>query len=207
MKTSAHKTTSNWLEHLHSLLDRERALTLDRIKHLRREQAQDATPLPGDTLDEARSLAEIETHAGLIERAEARLKAIDDALSRVERNSYGLCERCGNEIPRDRLRVLPLAAYCIDCKRKSDDANPAGTGAIDEASRKHCVLPREMDESLETQDSISEPEDRLFVRDNKPRGRSLENSSNCRRWQRPGGAVASNGANNRANEATSTHTV
>ena len=160
-------------EQLKGLLDRERMLTLERIRSLRSAQAQDAAPPPGDELDEAHSTAEVETHAGLIERAESRLNAIDDALTRVRLNRYGLCDKCGNEIPHRRLRALPLAEYCINCERKRPDATASGEGSIDSASSKRWSVPKEMDESLETQDALVEPEERLSVRDGQPMGVEL----------------------------------
>lgn len=40
---------------------------------------------------------------------------IDAALGRVERGSYGLCCRCGEEIDIERLRADSAAPFCIDC--------------------------------------------------------------------------------------------
>ena len=172
MKASPHKTNDR-LQRLRRILDRERVHTSERVRQLREDQQQDATLAPGDELDEARSLAEIETHAGLIERVEDRLRAIDDAVSQLERNRYGLCLGCGNEIPLLRLRALPFAAYCVGCQRKRDRSARTGEGFIDEASGKRWAIPTEMDESLETQDAIVEPEERLVVHDKEPFGSEL----------------------------------
>ncbi len=29
--------------------------------------------------------------------------------------TYGLCERCGEEVPVERLKVEPFARYCVPC--------------------------------------------------------------------------------------------
>src|ERR1700720_1366461 len=34
------------------------------------------------------------------------LTAIDEAMGRLERGIYGICEECGQEIPEERLRVI-----------------------------------------------------------------------------------------------------
>jgi RNA polymerase-binding transcription factor len=172
MKVSEQHREHGHLQRLRRILDRERAQTYERIRELRDEQQQDATPLPSDEFDEARALAEIETHARLIEVAEGRLNEIDDALARLETNRYGLCEGCGNEIPIARLRALPFATYCVRCQQKRD-VKESSDRSIDEASSRLWQTPTEMDESLETQDAIAEPEERLSVRDKKPFGSEL----------------------------------
>ena len=42
-------------------------------------------------------------------------KDIADAFRRLEDGTYGLCERCGKEIPLKRLKVEPFARYCVPC--------------------------------------------------------------------------------------------
>jgi DnaK suppressor protein len=41
---------------------------------------------------------------------------IDDALRKLERGTYGLCETCGQNILKARLEALPYARQCIACK-------------------------------------------------------------------------------------------
>ena len=70
---------------INEILQAERARICKRILELRRDQNEDVTPAPADELDEAQSLAEAETHASLIEAAESRLKAIDEAVEDLPR--------------------------------------------------------------------------------------------------------------------------
>src|ERR1700761_57934 len=106
---------------INEILQAERARICKRILELRRDQNEDVTPAPADELDEAQSLAEAETHASLIEAAESRLKAIDEAVERLAQNHYGLCEQCGNEISADRLKALSFAVFCVACQQKRDE--------------------------------------------------------------------------------------
>ena len=53
----------------------------------------------------------------LEENAEAVLSEIDAALARIAIGTYGPCARCQPPIAEDRLRALPYAKRCIDCKR------------------------------------------------------------------------------------------
>jgi len=59
--------------------------------------------------------------AFLFASAEGRvLLEIDDALRRLYRGEYGVCESCGNPIARARLEVMPHARLCIACKEKEE---------------------------------------------------------------------------------------
>jgi DnaK suppressor protein len=170
MRTKTISDNADRIRNLRQILNHERTLALTRIREIRQMQEQDVSPPPSDELDVARSLADVETHAGLIDRAEFRLKAIDHALSRLEGGRYGICEDCGEDIPVERLNVLPFAACCVSCHHARNRRVKPGEGTLDEPSRHLWTLPEEMDESLEKQDSLTEPEEALTVRDQGPFG-------------------------------------
>jgi DnaK suppressor protein len=44
---------------------------------------------------------------------------IDDALHKLERGTYGYCEICHKPIPKQRLRAMPFARLCVECKTGS----------------------------------------------------------------------------------------
>lgn len=48
---------------------------------------------------------------------EMRLKNIDLALEKIKKGKYGLCEKCGKEIPLERLEVAPEARFCLKCEK------------------------------------------------------------------------------------------
>jgi RNA polymerase-binding protein DksA len=45
---------------------------------------------------------------------------IDRAIRRIDENNYGSCERCGQPIDAVRLKALPHASLCLDCKRREE---------------------------------------------------------------------------------------
>ena len=61
-----------------------------------------------------------DTMAGLLERLEGRerheLDEIEVAQARLESGRFGVCERCGQAIPRARLRAVPFTRYCRPCQ-------------------------------------------------------------------------------------------
>jgi RNA polymerase-binding transcription factor DksA len=46
------------------------------------------------------------------------LGALDDALDRIEKATYGVCEECTGKIPTKRLEAYLAARLCVDCKSK-----------------------------------------------------------------------------------------
>jgi DnaK suppressor protein len=52
----------------------------------------------------------------LSERASQVVADIDQALLRIDEGSYGVCARCGKEIPERRLDALPTARYDAECQ-------------------------------------------------------------------------------------------
>ncbi|NOZ28430.1 MAG: conjugal transfer protein TraR [Chloroflexi bacterium] len=61
-------------------------------------------------------LIEREKSAALLAALEAKLKSIEAALRAIEKGQYGICERCGQPIPPERLEVKPDATLCVQCQ-------------------------------------------------------------------------------------------
>ncbi len=74
----------------------------------------------GDILDSVSEERTRELDLILTDREKRKLSQIDDALDRIEENTYGLCEECGIKIPKARLKVLPFAKYCVECQEKNE---------------------------------------------------------------------------------------
>jgi len=47
---------------------------------------------------------------------ENKLKNVIEALEKMEKENYGICENCGKEITLERLEINPSAKTCINCK-------------------------------------------------------------------------------------------
>lgn len=58
-----------------------------------------------------------ELEEGLDEGVRTTLRAIDEALARIEKGTYGTCEICGKPIGEERLRAIPWASRCIEHAR------------------------------------------------------------------------------------------
>jgi len=49
------------------------------------------------------------------------LKKIDESLEKIETNTYGVCELCGEEINTKRLEARPVTTMCIECKTEQEE--------------------------------------------------------------------------------------
>lgn len=83
----------------------------------------------GDALDAAADTVQDELNSQLVEVESKELVAIEEAIVKFHQGSYGDCEDCGKPIPLNRLRAIPYANECIECRRKterdSEGASPA----------------------------------------------------------------------------------
>lgn len=70
--------------------------------------------------DAAQSTAERAKVLSLAEGLRQRLEDLDEALERIDEGTYGVCERCGNEINPERLDAVPAASLCMPCKQKGN---------------------------------------------------------------------------------------
>lgn len=53
------------------------------------------------------------------------IKKIRKALDRIENKTYGVCEKCGEDIFLERLKARPVTTQCIDCKTKEETVERA----------------------------------------------------------------------------------
>ncbi len=73
-----------------------------------------------DVTDQASAEVDQNFVLRLKEREQKLLKKIDEALDRLSTSTYGICERCGQEIPYKRLKARPVTTLCIECKTQQE---------------------------------------------------------------------------------------
>jgi DnaK suppressor protein len=83
----------------------------------------EAVRLP-DSVDQSAHSSEESIQVHLRQTDSKLLKAIDAALNRIERGTFGVCEVCAQPIPAPRLKAVPWARQCRDCKEQQDAGEP-----------------------------------------------------------------------------------
>ncbi|MBW2603222.1 MAG: RNA polymerase-binding protein DksA [Deltaproteobacteria bacterium] len=54
------------------------------------------------------------------DRENKLIKKIKKGLDRIENGTFGICEKCGEDISVKRLKARPVTTHCIDCKTKEE---------------------------------------------------------------------------------------
>ena len=70
----------------------------------------------GDIVDEANNIYELQVLSKLTEKEQEKLEEINEALKRIEDGVYGKCVVCGREIEEKRIKAIPWAKKCVNCK-------------------------------------------------------------------------------------------
>jgi DnaK suppressor protein len=123
--TSTNKRSDRYDELKQMLEDRRREILSEvqsRIKDVRSEGAGGLTAGVVDA--EETSVADIQEdiELALIQMKAETLARINEALGRLEENTYGRCNECAEEISPQRLRALPFAIRCKDCEEARERA-------------------------------------------------------------------------------------
>ena len=104
------------LDKFKNMLIMEKQSILQHLTELEGVSVNEMTQSGGDSVD----LASLEITQAAIQKLGNRekklIEKIDHALAKFERDEFGVCERCGEDISVGRLEARPVAQYCIDCK-------------------------------------------------------------------------------------------
>ncbi len=74
----------------------------------------------GDMADQADGNNEVHIQLKLKQTDAKILQAIEEALARLEKGTYGTCRDCGEPISQARLSAIPWTRVCITCKEKQN---------------------------------------------------------------------------------------
>ncbi|MEV6300944.1 TraR/DksA family transcriptional regulator [Actinoplanes sp. NPDC051861] len=88
---------------------------LSEITALQRERFADSAG--DDQADTGTKTFEREQEITLANNLLERITQVERAIGRLGAGNYGWCERCGNQIPVERLAAFPSATLCVSCKQ------------------------------------------------------------------------------------------
>lgn len=77
-----------------------------------------AAERPADVADQATEAAQADLQAHLHQTDSRLLRAIEEALARIDRQTFGVCEVCNRPISPARLDAVPWTHLCRDCKEQ-----------------------------------------------------------------------------------------
>ena len=118
-RTNSRKLTADEIRKLTALLLAKRNEILGNVSEMEiealRRDRTDLSNMPLHIADAGSDNYEIDNTLGLMDSERRLLGEIDDALRRIERHTYGICEGAGERIPKKRLQAIPWARHCVKC--------------------------------------------------------------------------------------------
>jgi DnaK suppressor protein len=60
------------------------------------------------------------------DRERKLINKIREAMERIEAGEFGICEECGEEIGKARLKARPVTTLCIECKTEQERQEKIG---------------------------------------------------------------------------------
>ncbi|OGM90569.1 hypothetical protein A2755_03380 [Candidatus Wolfebacteria bacterium RIFCSPHIGHO2_01_FULL_48_22] len=108
--------TAQEAQEFKKILQEDKHKTLADLKELESPPDFGNEPGPEDEIDEAKQAFDNEGSAKSYRR---RISEIDAALARIEKGTYGVCEKTGKEIPKEVLEINPVARFHPDYLKQS----------------------------------------------------------------------------------------
>lgn len=103
-----------------------RAVLIDEMKSLLGEADKtvtemnvDAESFP-DPTDRATQESDRNFELRIRDRERKLMSKVKEALDRLDKGEFGICEECGEKISDARLKARPVTTLCIDCKMEAE---------------------------------------------------------------------------------------
>ena len=136
-KTNKSGLTSEEIREFKALLLEKLEKILDNVVCMEEETLRkprtDLSNLPFHMADVGTDTFELENTLGLVDSERKLLLEIIDALGRIEKGTYGICEGNNEPIPKARLKAIPWARYCFACASLSEKGLLAREDYFDES--------------------------------------------------------------------------
>lgn len=114
------------LKKYQELLEKEKKEIEEKLQRLLDDAKEITIKIPDFSTEgeegsvEADQVEEMSNLISLKQVWEGELKNIDEALERIKKGIYGICQKCQKEIDEKRLEVEPTAIFCSECLKKME---------------------------------------------------------------------------------------
>ena len=117
-------------ENIRTNLQRRRQGILPKISGEQHLQTMDEAT-HGDSLDVASNARDREITFMLKSRELGELRAIEDALERMNHEDFGICANCEDPIEIKRLEAIPWTRFCRSCQEEMESRKASGRLNVD----------------------------------------------------------------------------
>jgi DnaK suppressor protein len=102
-------------DYFRGILQEEMRVLLEEAGKTVSEMTADNTNFP-DPNDRATQESDRTFELRIRDRERKLINKIKEALERIDDDTFGICEMCGEDISAARLKARPVTTLCIDCK-------------------------------------------------------------------------------------------
>jgi len=108
-------------ERYRKMLLKKKEEIVDKISETFNESKEVESGIAQDVVDKAESSYTKEFLLSLTNAEREQLLLIDEALKRIDKKEFSICQSCGKNINKKRLDVVPWTPHCIDCQQKEEE--------------------------------------------------------------------------------------
>jgi DnaK suppressor protein len=112
-------------EEFRQMLLQKKEKIVRKLSELTNESKEMETNVAQDVVDKAETSYTKEFLLSLSDADREQLLLIDEALKRLRREEFGVCQLCHQEIGRKRLEAVPWTPFCINCQEKAEEESRA----------------------------------------------------------------------------------
>ncbi|MHB1646360.1 MAG: TraR/DksA family transcriptional regulator [Candidatus Acididesulfobacter diazotrophicus] len=109
-------TSEELIEIKQNLIKMRKSLLKEIDMSVKEGSSKDMSEPSGDIYDISSNERDRELSYMLGDRERNKIREIDNAISKIEDGTYGICDECGETISKKRLSVIPYSNLCIICK-------------------------------------------------------------------------------------------
>jgi RNA polymerase-binding transcription factor DksA len=111
----ASKIKPEWIKYYKTLLDlRERLM--NQMSGLAKESAEEMSSYSLHMADSGTDNFDRDFALSLLSSDQDAIYEIEEALRRIEKNTYGVCELTGKQIPKARLDAIPWTRFTVEAQ-------------------------------------------------------------------------------------------
>ncbi len=156
--TSTAEIKEEWVKYYRNLLQlRERLLS--QMSGLAKESAEEMSSYSLHMADSGTDNFDRDFALSLLSSDQDAIYEIEEALKRIERDTYGVCEISGKNIPRARLDAIPWTRFTVEAQAQLEKEGALRQRRLGQLGSVDSAAVPEVEEDEESEDKPAKEKD------------------------------------------------
>lgn len=151
------KIKAEWQKYYNHLLELREQL-MHQMNGLAKESAQEITGYSLHMADSGTDNFDRDFALSLLSSDQDAVYEIEEALKRIERNTYGVCELTGKAIPKARLEAIPWTRFTVQAQAQLEREGALRQRRLGQLGTVDAVGAPEAEEDDEPEEKVKEKE-------------------------------------------------